>query len=673
MSAIKPFRLIEGDEEKILKECSKSSKPFTVRRGMALLALAAGHSKALVAEECGYASTKSVRDLVNEYYQRGFNTIIPRMHFRYNEKGTPNIESRILHLLNQKPTNGDEKWDAKSIMKEINGSRSAVYCAIRNLVKNDPRAAKLINYNIKDDNHIDIEKPSGITFNPESLNPNSAALYMVYKDNDSDVTVKFMDLTELFSSNQSKSPENIKEYKEAISNFETQFRLLLNQFALDIMEFKSNTLFSLFGKYETKSINIECGFGRGKFSIPRKVAQDLNANARIWTYDLEYYLIAIVSMTSCRKTAWILNCILGRTEEQKFSPTTICIKKTQFGMMSLNKMNDIAEEQLNDVTFFTDGQVVLDDNLEENSTSNRDRSALTSQENIDETIKNFNMENSIENQIDPGVNHLDTLEKDPEHTNYVTGDVCYARHQKEQKNTPAEASEEAKYVQNPVGTLQQGISSDEDEQKGKKIFFNHESIYGVFLIIFAILFMTNCIGEDIVFFFDGELRIVEEFKKLFWWKHNVIIILDWFHITQIVNLYIGIALTNREKYKDIKDDIKKTILRLIWVGKIKECLEYLKSIDKKLIKNQDKLDNLIQYFIERQQYIVCYALRKQLGLPNSSNPAETASNILVANRQKKKGSSWSFDGSRGMSTICALRKNGQFRNFIEGNYSLPGV
>jgi len=53
---------------------------------------------------------------------------------------------------------------------------------------------------------------------------------------------------------------------------------------------------------------------------------------------------------------------------------------------------------------------------------------------------------------------------------------------------------------------------------------------------------------------------------------------------------------------------------------------------------------LITYLHRNQACIPCYALRKKLGLRISSNPVEKANDLVVSNRQKHNGMSWSADG-----------------------------
>jgi hypothetical protein len=60
-----------------------------------------------------------------------------------------------------------------------------------------------------------------------------------------------------------------------------------------------------------------------------------------------------------------------------------------------------------------------------------------------------------------------------------------------------------------------------------------------------------------------------------------------------------------------------------------------------------------------------YAMRKSLGLRNSSNKAEKSNDILVASRQKHNGMSWSKEGSVALSTISTLYKNNEQTNWYE--------
>src|SRR5215472_6516487 len=82
------------------------------------------------------------------------------------------------------------------------------------------------------------------------------------------------------------------------------------------------------------------------------------------------------------------------------------------------------------------------------------------------------------------------------------------------------------------------------------------------------------------------------------------------------------------------------------------------------IKNQKELNNLITYLHRNSSCIPCYALRKQLGLRTSSNPVEKANDLLVSQRQKQNGMSWSPDGSTSLATLTALSRNGEDHQWL---------
>ena len=64
--------------------------------------------------------------------------------------------------------------------------------------------------------------------------------------------------------------------------------------------------------------------------------------------------------------------------------------------------------------------------------------------------------------------------------------------------------------------------------------------------------------------------------------------------------------------------------------------------------------------------IPCYAIRKQLGLRNSSNPVEKANDQLVSARQKHQGMSWSEEGSLALAALSAVNRNRHQRPWLEG-------
>ena len=89
-------------------------------------------------------------------------------------------------------------------------------------------------------------------------------------------------------------------------------------------------------------------------------------------------------------------------------------------------------------------------------------------------------------------------------------------------------------------------------------------------------------------------------------------------------------------------------------------------MDQKIIKSQKALEDLAGYIKRKQENIPCYALRKALGLHNSSNPVEKENDLLVAQRQKGRGMAWSREGSAALAAVTVAGQNNERRNILMG-------
>lgn len=72
------------------------------------------------------------------------------------------------------------------------------------------------------------------------------------------------------------------------------------------------------------------------------------------------------------------------------------------------------------------------------------------------------------------------------------------------------------------------------------------------------------------------------------------------------------------------------------------------------LRSTNRIAELCGYFAKHRDHIPCYALRHLLGLRNSSNRVEKANDLVVAERQKHNGMSWSVCGSAALAQIKAL-------------------
>ena len=73
---------------------------------------------------------------------------------------------------------------------------------------------------------------------------------------------------------------------------------------------------------------------------------------------------------------------------------------------------------------------------------------------------------------------------------------------------------------------------------------------------------------------------------------------------------------------------------------------------------------MITYLTRNRPMIPVYAVRKRLGLRNSSNRGEKANDLMVANRQKHKGMSWSKSGSVALASVTALKQNKEYKQWF---------
>jgi len=93
----------------------------------------------------------------------------------------------------------------------------------------------------------------------------------------------------------------------------------------------------------------------------------------------------------------------------------------------------------------------------------------------------------------------------------------------------------------------------------------------------------------------------------------------------------------------------------------------LHSVKPAQIKNGKALTDLIGYLERNRPYIPCYSVRKHLGLANSSNRGEKANDLVVSDRQKHNGMSWSNLGSVALAAVTAMVRNQEYRRWFQTN------
>ncbi|MDL1989191.1 MAG: hypothetical protein LWX08_16470 [Deltaproteobacteria bacterium] len=238
-------------------------------------------------------------------------------------------------------------------------------------------------------------------------------------------------------------------------------------------------------------------------------------------------------------------------------------------------------------------------------------------------------------------------------TNVAIDDVNVKKQEESRPGGRKPERGKRKYVHNSIAHILK-------KEVGSYVLNGH-GIKNVLLFLTAFLFHNGLIGTRIQFFTDGHKTLNEAILKIFIWYKNIGIILDWYHLEKKCKEQLSLALKGRFIRNDILDKLRP----LLWYGSIDMAVAYLEEISKDSIKDMDTLDKLIAYLKRNKPYIPCYAVRKELGLCNSSAIGEKMNDLVVSERQKHNGMSWSKSGSVSLATITALKRNKESDKWFE--------
>lgn len=164
--------------------------------------------------------------------------------------------------------------------------------------------------------------------------------------------------------------------------------------------------------------------------------------------------------------------------------------------------------------------------------------------------------------------------------------------------------------------------------------------------------LTECRFQ---FFTDGHTILNDTILRCFVWYPNLGIILDWFHLVKKCKELLSMSMKGRL----LRNEVLIKIMPLLWHGLTNRAITTLEEIESKNVKNDEKLLKLIEYLERNKTMIPCYAIRKRLGLKNSSAIGEKMNDLIVSSRQKHNGMSWSKNGSLALAILTTAKLNGE--------------
>ena len=244
--------------------------------------------------------------------------------------------------------------------------------------------------------------------------------------------------------------------------------------------------------------------------------------------------------------------------------------------------------------------------------------------------------------------------ENPDNTVYISADDVGVRHQKEHRT--AENQKKGAFVWNTNAVVQ--------SREGERIF-TCVGMKKVFLFVLAYLLDKEMLQKrTLVFFVDGASNLLSNIAEMFSFRPYCVI-LDWYHLKKRCQEYLSMSFRNKEE----KKQTLQRLLRILWAGNVTEAIQYLQNLSPSLLRPTHRICDLTSYLEKHRAHIPCYALRAELGLRNSSNRVEKENDMIVAQRQKHNGMSWSTTGSGALAQIAALSINGELHNWLRDNVS----
>lgn len=359
--------------------------------------------------------------------------------------------------------------------------------------------------------------------------------------------------------------------------------------------------------------------------------------------------LRLVTFMSYRKTEEVMNHLRWQDDDDLIKSRTLADAVVREGA----KITDYFEAKAK--------QILIQHQFDEKSGKPKELHALEtvveyskiptfSSDEVTKVIDEYNEGKEKERQID--ATQINEVFENPAHSVNISVDDVGVTEQKANGRCKDSVPKESKhYVQTTVIHIQQGLN---------KYILDGLGIKKTMILLTSFLLYNDLLtNKTLLFFTDGAVDIKNAIKDIYGWRPYQII-LDWYHLKKKCKEQLSMALKGHE----IRNDVLKQVLALLWLGNVDVSIQYLRNLDKSKVRNAERIEKLIGYFNRNRDHIPCYALRKKLGLRISSNQGEKANDLVVAERQKHNGMSWSKPGSSGLANIRTLFLNQEDENWI---------
>lgn len=390
-----------------------------------------------------------------------------------------------------------------------------------------------------------------------------------------------------------------------------------------------------------RKLEVESELGRIDIQVFDKLAQSQQPKERIDSVAYKLLASKMCTNLSYRKSVEMINLFLHREDEDTIKLRTLSDSMNRIGNKISCKLEETSGRILkmngfNKETGLPEKNIILSENI---TTPNAPAKGSTDEKHIQNVINDIN--DGREEEIPFNANELE-IEANPADCVYISIDDIGVKHQKASRNQ--EETKDSKYIENTVVHIQYGSASYALTSVGMR-----ETIK----LLLSFLLFNNLLNKELIFFTDGAKNIKSHIESIFSF-HPYTVILDWFHLKKKCQELLSMSI----KGKESRNEVLEKLLRILWAGDVDGAVKYLRNLPSAKIKNEKWLEEQTGYLERKKEMIKCYAVRAKLELRNSSNPVEKENDILVAQRQKHNGMSWSKNGSGSLAAIKMVFQNG---------------
>ena len=416
--------------------------------------------------------------------------------------------------------------------------------------------------------------------------------------------------------------------------------------------------------------------GRLKILIDSETSKIVSSRERLWDPVFKQTVNAMAADISYAKTARYTNTLLGR-EAEKIVARTLEDNVRSDGkhieeLYKENRKSILTEYGFDPATGLLMDSSKLPENVVRPNPAHSDDELAEFADEIGRLVETYNNKHDVEIKMSSS-EIIATIEHIPDDAVIVCIDEVGVKHQKEYRK-----DENRIKAQKTMTPEEIKLENAENVETAVAYIRCTEGIYRIaektitlaLLTTLAFLLSNNLMADKkLLFFTDGARNLKCAIESIFSFRPFTIN-LDWIHVKRYCYQLLTMALIGGKDNHERNENIRNEFFNYIWVGDIQGGKDYLDTIDPSFVKNPSMIQSVKNYLDrksndEGQKYFYCYAMRKEMGLINSSNQGEKSNDMLVAQRQKHNGMSWVVEGSAALGHIRQIEVNGEAECFYK--------